>query len=113
MPHPRLATWVDRLHASIVVFWLGGFALYWHFPAFRYFHAWFLVAAGAHQLLLGNRCILTIVSDRLRGPKTVVPDSFFLDNCLGRLGIKLPHWFNTAVTALTVLVAIATLIFWR
>src|SRR2546429_519806 len=110
-PNPRLARWIDRLHMAVIVFWLAGFAFY-GFPAFRRFHAWFIVAGAVHQLFLGNRCILTVWSDALYGEQK--PEKiFFADRCLARCGIIYPHWLNTLLTGLTIAAAIATLLFWH
>lgn len=109
----KIADWVDRLHNAVIVFWLGGFAFYAHHPHFRHFHAWFIVLAGAHQVLLRNKCILTIVSRKLRGQTCEKPEDGFVDHCFARCGLKVPHWPITVIIFSTVAAAIATLIFWK
>ena len=111
-PNPRLARWIDRLHLAVIIFWLTGFALYWHYPDFRRFHAWFIVVGALHQILLGNRCILTIWSDALYGehkPK----EPYFIGRFLAGCGIVYPQWINSILTGLTVLAAVLTLLFWH
>ncbi len=97
-----LADAVHTLHSAIVGFFAVGWALPWA-------GSWWGVVVGApiiqlNWLLLDNRCVLTIVEDRLRGPAgpaaedAVNEGEAFIVRLLSRLvGGPVPVWWGNAL----------------
>lgn len=63
--YTTLARMIEFLHIIVIIVWLGGFAFYYHYPKFRFFHTTYAVTIFFIQLIFGCRCPLTLLSGYL------------------------------------------------